>query len=105
VAAMCRLLAKYPDYSAVVLGAIVPEQRAFAREHEAKVAAAGLAGRVRFLDELPIDEVPLWYQRISIYAFTSRNEGFGLTLLEAMAAGVALVAARVGATESVIIDG
>ena len=60
---------------------------------------------MRFLGELPIDEVPRWYQRISIYAFTSRNEGFGLTLLEAMAAGVALVASRAGGAERVVTDG
>ena len=69
---------------------------------EARVAAAGLSERVRFLGELPIEEVPRWYQRITIYAFTSRNEGFGLTLIEAMAAGAALVAARAGAAETVV---
>jgi mannosyltransferase len=70
-----------------------------------KVAAAGLADRVRFLGELPIDDVPLWFRRILIYAFTSRNEGFGLTLLEAMASGNALVAARAGAAEAVVTGG
>ena len=41
----------------------------------------------------------------SIDAFTSRIEGFGLTLLEAMATGVALVAARSGGAEDVVTDG
>jgi len=49
--------------------------------------------------------VPRWYQRLTIYAFTSRNEGFGLTLIEAMAAGAALVASRAGAAELVVEDG
>jgi mannosyltransferase len=49
--------------------------------------------------------VPLWYQRISIYVFASRVEGFGLTLLEAMAAGDAVVATRAGAAEMIITDG
>jgi mannosyltransferase len=49
--------------------------------------------------------VPLWYQRISIYVFASRVEGFGLTLLEAMAAGDAVIAARAGAAEVAIDDG
>ncbi len=61
--------------------------------------------RIRFLGELPIEEVPRWYQRISIYVFASRVEGFGLTMLEAMAAGDAVVAARAGAAEMVITDG
>jgi mannosyltransferase len=54
---------------------------------------------------LPIEEVPRWYQRISIYVFASRVEGFGLTILEAMAAGDAVVATRAGAAEMIITDG
>ena len=57
------------------------------------------------MGELPVEEVPLWYQRISIYVFASRVEGFGLTILEAMAAGDAVVAARAGAAEMIITDG
>jgi len=103
VEAMCALLPKYPDYTAVIIGSI--DDRGFANALEERVRAAGLADRVRFLGELPIAELPRWYQRISIYAFTSRNEGFGLTLIEAMAAGAALVAARAGAAETVVADG
>ena len=103
VEAMCALLPKYPDFTAVVIGPV--DDRAFASKLEARVQAAGLSDRVRLLGELPIAELPRWYQRISIYAFTSRNEGFGLTLIEAMAAGVALVAARAGAAETVVHEG
>ncbi len=105
VAAMCRLLPKYPDFTAIVIGRVTVEHRAFFETLRAGVAQAGLADRVRFLGELPIEEVPRWYQRIAVYAFTSREEGFGLTLLEAMAAGTALVAARAGAAETVVGDG
>jgi mannosyltransferase len=55
--------------------------------------------------ELPIKDVQRWYRRLTIYAFTSRNEGFGLTLIEAMAVGAALVASRAGAAELVVEDG
>lgn len=105
VEAMCRLLPNYPDFTAVIIGAVTPDQQIFARGLRARVEAAGLQQRVRFLGELPIAEVPRWYQRISIYAFTSRNEGFGLTLLEAMASGNALVAARAGAATQLVVDG
>ena len=102
--AMCRLLPRYPDFTAVVVGKTTPEERAFTEMLQARVAAAGLSERIRFLGELPVEEVPAWYQRISIFAFTSRNEGFGLTLLEAMAAATALVAARAGAAETVVVE-
>lgn len=105
VEAMCRLLPRYPDFCAVVIGEVTPDQREFNEGLKARVKAAGLAERVCFFGELPIDEVPVWYRRILIYAFTSRNEGFGLTLLEAMASGVALVAARAGAAGKVVLEG
>lgn len=105
VEAMCRLLPRYPDFTAVIIGAVTPDQQVFERGLRARVARAGLGERIRFLGELAIAEVPHWYQRITIYAFTSRNEGFGLTLLEAMASGNALVAARSGAASQVVDDG
>src|SRR5690242_17257258 len=105
VDAMCALLPRYPDYTAVLVGAVVPEQTAFAGELRKRIEAAGLAARIVITGELAIEEVQRWYQRLTIYAFTSRNEGFGLTLIEAMAAGSALVAARAGAAELVVEDG
>jgi mannosyltransferase len=105
VEAMCRLLPRYPDFSAVVIGRATVDNRPFLEGLKQKVAAAGLEERILFLGELPIEEVPLWYQRISIYVFASRVEGFGLTMLEAMAAGDAVVATRAGAAEMVIADG
>jgi mannosyltransferase len=105
VEAMCRRLPRYPDFSAVVIGLTTVDNRPFVEGLKQQVAAAGLTERIRFLGELPIEEVPLWYQRISIYVFASRVEGFGLTMLEAMAAGDAVVAARAGAAEMVITDG
>jgi mannosyltransferase len=105
VEAMCRLLPRYPDFTAVVVGAIMPEQQGFANDLKRRIEAAGLKPRILMTGELPIEEVPRWYQRLTIYAFTSRNEGFGLTLLEAMSAGSALVASRAGAAEVVVEDG
>jgi mannosyltransferase len=105
VDAMCRLLPRYPDFTAVMVGAITPEQMVFANDLKRRIETAGLQSRIVILGELAIEEVQRWYQRLTIYAFTSRNEGFGLTLIEAMAAGAALVAARAGAAELVVEDG
>jgi mannosyltransferase len=105
VEAACRLLPKYPDFTAVVIGFVSVDNRLFVDGLKQRIAAAGLSDRIRFLGELPIKEVPIWYQRISIYVFASRVEGFGLTMLEAMAAGDAVVATRAGSAETVIADG
>jgi mannosyltransferase len=105
VEAMCRLLPRYPDFTAVIVGAIVPEQQGFANALKKQIEAAGLQSRIIMTGEIEIEEVQRWYQRLTIYAFTSRNEGFGLTLIEAMASGAALVASRAGAAEFVVEDG
>src|SRR3954467_6122068 len=105
VEAMCTLLPRYPDFTAVIVGQVTPEQTPFANDLKKRIDAAGLQSRIVITGELPIEAVQRWYQRLTIYAFTSRNEGFGLTLIEAMAAGSALVAARAGAAELVVEDG
>jgi mannosyltransferase len=105
VDAMCRLLPRYPDFTAAIVGAITPEQTAFANDLKKRIETAGLQSRIVMTGELSIEEVQRWYQRLTIYAFTSRNEGFGLTLIEAMAVGAALVASRAGAAELVVEDG
>ena len=105
VAAMCRLLPLHPDFTAVMVGAITAEQQAFADDLKKRIEAAGLQSRIVISGELEIEEVQRWYRRLTIYAFTSRNEGFGLTLIEAMSAGAALVASRAGAAEPVVEDG
>jgi mannosyltransferase len=105
VEAMCRLLPRYPDFTAIIVGAVVPEQQGFANGLKQQIEAAGLQSRIVITGELTIEEVQRWYQRLTIYAFTSRNEGFGLTLIEAMSSGAALVAARAGAAKFVVEDG
>jgi glycosyltransferase-like protein len=40
---------------------------------------------------VPDDEMPAWYHAADAFAFPSVNEGFGLAVLEAMAAGVPVV--------------
>jgi mannosyltransferase len=105
VDAMCRLLPRHPDFTAVIVGAITIDQTGFANELKKRIEAAGLSSRIVITGELPIEDLPRWYQRLTIYAFTSRNEGFGLTLIEAMSSGTALVASRAGAAELVVEDG
>src|SRR5258707_8519660 len=105
VEAMCRLLPRYPDFSAVLVGAVTTEHASFANDLKKRIEAAGLQSRIVITGELPIEDVQRWYQRLTIYAFTSRDDGFGLTLIEAMSAAAALVASRAGAAEVVGGDG
>jgi mannosyltransferase len=103
--AMIRLLPKYPDFTAVVIGLATPDNQDFVDRIQNRIAAAELAGRFIFLGELAADDVPGWFSRLLIHVAPQRWEGFGLTPLESMAAGTAVVATRAGVFEALIEDG
>ena len=105
VEAALRVFPRHPRAQLVFSGRITPDNRAFADELMAKARAAGLDDRIRFLGEIPWDEVVKLYRTLDLFAAPARWEGFGLTPLEAMASGVPVIAARVGAYETLIRDG
>ncbi|GEO83883.1 MULTISPECIES: glycosyltransferase family 4 protein [Alphaproteobacteria] len=103
VRAMIELLPRYPEWTAVVSGRVTGENQGFADQLQADIAAAGLASRIVFLGE--VDDIKPWYRRLTLYIAPSRNEGFGLTPLEAMASATASVASDAGAYAELIAEG
>lgn len=105
VQAGLELLPTRPRAQIVFTGRITPDNRAFADDLQSRIKAAGLEDRIRFLGELPWEQVIAHYQALDLFAAPARWEGFGLTPLEAAACAVPTVAARVGAYEALIRDG
>ncbi|ACE92085.1 lipopolysaccharide core biosynthesis mannosyltransferase protein [Rhizobium etli CIAT 652] len=103
VKAMIELLPRHPEWTAVVSGRVTAEHVAFGDKLKADVKAAGLADRILFLGEVP--DIKVWYRRLTLYVAPSRNEGFGLTPLEAMASRTAVVASDAGAYAELIAEG
>ncbi|WP_139977072.1 glycosyltransferase family 4 protein [Ochrobactrum sp. CGA5] len=103
VDAMIALLPKYPDWTAIITGRTTAEHQSFEDALKAKIAAAGLQDRILILGEVP--DIRVWYRRLTLYVAPSRNEGFGLTPLEAMASQTAVVASDAGAYAEMIVDG
>jgi glycosyltransferase involved in cell wall biosynthesis len=60
---------------------------------EALAANLGLTPRVRFLGRLDSATLNRWYRTARVYVSMSGRECFGITLLEALAAGASVVAA------------
>lgn len=105
VEAALRLFPQRPRAKLIFTGRVTPDNQAFFDAQQARIAAAGLSDRIRFLGEIPWEQVVRTYQALDLFAAPARWEGFGLTPLEAMACGVPVVAARVGAYETLIRDG
>ncbi|MBB4063438.1 glycosyltransferase [Gellertiella hungarica] len=103
VRAMVELLPRHPDWTAVICGRVTVEHTAFGEELKRRVREAGLSHRILFLGEVP--DVKVWYRRLALYVAPSRNEGFGLTPLEAMASRTAVVASTAGAYAEMILPG
>lgn len=74
------------------------------RAVSARIRALGLADAVVRPGFVPADELPLVYAAADLFVFPSLYEGFGLPPLEAMAAGVPVVASTRGALPEVLGD-
>jgi glycosyltransferase involved in cell wall biosynthesis len=77
-------------------GVCLPELRG-------RTAELGLGECVRFLGE--VRDVPGLLARASVFVLSSLTEGISLTLLEAMARGLPVVATRVGGNPEVVAEG
>lgn len=99
------LLPEFPDFTLVVVGEVTSDQRDFVEAQRRKLEAAGLADRVVWTGELPFDHIPDYFKAMSIVTALSRNEGFGLTTLEAMSSGVPVIATEAGAWPDIIEQG
>jgi phosphatidylinositol alpha-1,6-mannosyltransferase len=105
ITALAGLAAEYPDLGYAIAGS-GDELPAL----EKLAADLGVADRVRFLANVPDRDLPGLYNCAEVYLglsrlMSQRVEGFGISLLEAGACGVPVVAARTGGIPEAVRDG
>lgn len=91
---------QFPDTHWVVVG-----DGAEMQSLQQMATAAGMAKKIHFVGSVQRDVVFSALKGFDIAVVPSREEGFGLTALEAMACGVPLVGSRVDALTEVVNDG
>lgn len=98
LAALPRVLARHPDLKVLLFG-----QGPLEGELRRAVDAAGLAGSVRLVGFR--DDLPRWLGCLDLVVHPADMEGLGVSLLQAAAAGVALIGTRVGGIPEIVREG
>ena len=92
------MLAVRPQASLVIVGYPDPHFRAYL---PGLIAELGLQSRVRLVPSVAEEWLPAVYRAASAFALPSLAEGYGLPALEAMAAGIPVVASAIPVLEEV----
>ncbi len=108
IEALARLSERHPalPWQGVLIGGLTAGEgssEAFVAELRERVAKLGLEERVTFAGFR--SDLPRLFEALDIVCVPSRNEAFGLTVIEAMAAGRAVIGADSGAIPELIDDG
>ncbi len=87
----------FPNNDLVIVG---KKADAYA-ELQAYVKANHLESRVKFIFNLPFEDLPGMYQLAKVFAYLSTYEGFGIPVLEALHSGTAVIASNVSSIPEV----
>lgn len=103
VRAMGRVLPRHPGARALIVGQPIPLEPDVPGEVEAEIERQGLEGRVAVTGFRA--DVPAILDRLAVFCLTSEREGMPNVVLEAMAAGLPVVATRVGGVPELVREG
>lgn len=97
--AFARVRALHPDMKLVIIGDQPLDWHLAARDKH------GLGDAVIFMPPLPHADLVQYYQSAKLFILPSLQEGLGISMLEALACGLPVIATRCGGPEGVIQDG
>jgi glycosyltransferase involved in cell wall biosynthesis len=102
--AMARVVERRPETCALIVGAAAPRHAAYADALKARAARLALSGRVVFAGSRA-DIAEVLQACDLVVSASTQPEAFGRTLVEAMAAGVPVVATAHGGALDIVADG
>jgi L-malate glycosyltransferase len=100
--AFSMLLQQYPTAHLLLAGFVIPGEQS---NFETLVSKYNLNDRITLTGRILRHDALRYIRSMDIFAFTSLHDGCPNTLLEAMLAGVPIIATRVGAIPQLIEDG
>jgi mannosyltransferase len=77
----------------------------YLNEQKLKITEANLTDQGTYLGKVEFDKLPGLCRSMDIVCAVSRNEGYRLTQLEAMASGVAVLTSEAGAWKDIVENG
>jgi len=95
-----KVYSKHPEMRLVIIGD-GPEKKVL----QDQCAELGIAECVTFTGELPFEEVPVYLKAADLFVFASLTETQGLVTMEALAAGLPVVAVDASGTRDIVDNG
>lgn len=103
VDALINLAPRFPGAGLLVLG--IPQDAAFQRTIEDKIAAAGLAPRFAITTDLSGAPAKMAFRLADIFALPSHQEGFSMAIIEALALGMPVLITDKCHLPEIAVDG
>ncbi len=97
---MATLKELFPNVVGIVVGDGIERQAL-----ERQAAGLGIRDSIRFVGWVAEEALPVYYGLATVYLHTAREESFGLSVVEAMAAGIPVVAVAEGGPTETVVDG
>jgi glycosyltransferase involved in cell wall biosynthesis len=94
---------RVPTATLLLVGEGGQDMHACEGEMRQYVTDRGMQANVRFTG--PVTNVEDWLRASDVFVLPTENEAFGLSLVEAMACGIGVVATRVGGIRDIMVDG
>ncbi|MBV9605255.1 MAG: glycosyltransferase family 4 protein [Solirubrobacterales bacterium] len=101
--ALPPILERHPDATFVLVGGRHELASSYGDALHDQAARLGYDGRVRLVGHQ--DRPEEWIQAMDVFVHTSRNEAFGIVVIEAMALGKAVIASDEGGPTEIITPG